>query len=41
VAGVRAQGPDELRRALAGALSNAHPTLIEVPVEEMPSPWTL
>ena len=21
--------------------SNAHPTLIEVPVEEMPSPWTL
>jgi acetolactate synthase I/II/III large subunit len=41
VAGVRARGAGELRIALRNALSNAHPTLIEVPVEEMPSPWTL
>jgi acetolactate synthase I/II/III large subunit len=41
VAGIRADGPEELRTALRSALSNGHPTLIEVPVEEMPSPWTL
>jgi acetolactate synthase-1/2/3 large subunit len=41
VAGVRARDADELRRALRDALGNAHPTLIEVPVEEMPSPWAL
>lgn len=36
VAGERAYGPEELRIALRRALSNNHPTLIEVPVEEMP-----
>ena len=41
VAGTRATGPDGLRRALGKALSSDEPTLIEVPVEEMPNPWLL
>ena len=41
VAGMRVQGPEGLRSALNQALSNSHPTLIEVPVEEMPNPWLL
>ena len=41
VEGLRAASADELRHALREALSSAHPALIEVPVEEMPSPWTI
>ncbi|MGI8554068.1 MAG: thiamine pyrophosphate-dependent enzyme, partial [Dehalococcoidia bacterium] len=41
VAGITARGPEALRQALREALSNGHPTLIEVPVDEMPSPWAL
>jgi acetolactate synthase-1/2/3 large subunit len=38
--GWRAKGPDELRQALRRALSHRDgPTLIEVPVGAMPSPW--
>jgi acetolactate synthase-1/2/3 large subunit len=37
---VRAKGPQELRGALRRALANREvPTLIEVPVGPMPSPW--
>lgn len=36
--GVRVGTPDALRRALAEALANDRPALIEVPVEEMPNP---
>ncbi len=39
--GVRAHGPEELRGALRAALKADHPTLIEVPVGEMPSTWTI
>ena len=39
VAGVRATSPDELRRELAAALKRRGPSLIEVPVGEMPDPW--
>ena len=39
VTGVRASDPVELRTALAAALRRSGPTLIEVPVGEMPSPW--
>jgi acetolactate synthase-1/2/3 large subunit len=38
-AGRRARGPDELRTALREAFSDREPTLIEVPVGPMPSPW--
>lgn len=41
VAGSRATTPDELRRALRTALSEDRPALIEVPVDEMPSIWTV
>ena len=41
VSGVRADGAGELQHALREALSSDQPTLIEVPVEEMPSPWAL
>jgi acetolactate synthase-1/2/3 large subunit len=37
--GRRASGPDELRRALREAFAQREPTLIEVPVPAMPSPW--
>ena len=39
IAGVRATSPDELRRHLAAALKRRGPSLIEVPVGEMPDPW--
>jgi acetolactate synthase-1/2/3 large subunit len=39
IAGVRATSPDELRRELAAALKRRGPSLIEVPVGEMPDPW--
>lgn len=39
IAGVRAQSPEILRRELAAALKRRGPTLIEVPVGEMPDPW--
>ena len=39
-AGRRANGPDELRLALReGPFARREPTLIEVPVAAMPSPW--
>ena len=38
-AGRRARGPDELRVALRESISRREPTLIEVPVGAMPSPW--
>jgi acetolactate synthase-1/2/3 large subunit len=38
-AGRRARGPDELRRALREAFAAREPTLIEVPVGPLPSPW--
>lgn len=41
VEGRRAKDAAELRLALREALGNSRPTLIEVPVEEMPTPWTL
>ncbi len=38
--GIRADGPDELGRALKQALARRDgPTLIEVPVGALPSPW--
>jgi len=37
--GLRAHGPNELRAALRESLSRREPTLIEVPVAAMPSPW--
>jgi acetolactate synthase I/II/III large subunit len=38
-AGRRARGPDELRQALRASFARREPTLIEVPVAAMPSPW--
>ena len=37
--GRRAHGPDGLRRALKEAFARREPTVIEVPVGPMPSPW--
>ena len=37
--GIRATNPDELRKAIRQGLAESGPTLIEVPVGEMPSPW--
>jgi acetolactate synthase-1/2/3 large subunit len=39
IAGVRATSPDALRRELKAALKRRGPSLIEVPVGEMPDPW--
>ncbi len=39
IAGVRAHSPEALRRELAAALKRRGPSLIEVPVGEMPDPW--
>jgi acetolactate synthase-1/2/3 large subunit len=39
IAGVRATSPVILRRELAAALKRRGPSLIEVPVGEMPDPW--
>jgi acetolactate synthase-1/2/3 large subunit len=41
VAGVRAHEPGELERVVREALDRPAPTLIEVPVGEMPDPWPL
>ncbi|MBI1801095.1 MAG: hypothetical protein HY259_14860 [Chloroflexi bacterium] len=38
-AGARAMNPAELNAALRAGLERSGPTLIEVPVGEMPSPW--
>jgi len=38
-AGRRARGPDDLRLALRESIARREPTLIEVPVGAMPSPW--
>jgi acetolactate synthase-1/2/3 large subunit len=37
--GLRANNPDELRRALRECFAAREPALIEVPVGPMPSPW--
>ncbi len=37
--GLRARGPDELRDCLRTAFARREPTVIEVPVGPMPSPW--
>jgi len=37
--GLRARGPNELRAALRESFSRREPTVIEVPVGAMPSPW--
>ncbi|MGA7671496.1 MAG: thiamine pyrophosphate-dependent enzyme [Nitrolancea sp.] len=39
--GIRASGPEGLREALRHALKKDMPTLIEVPVGEMPSTWSI
>lgn len=39
--GLRATNPDELRATLKKGLGNDFPTLIEIPVGELPSPWHL
>jgi acetolactate synthase-1/2/3 large subunit len=39
IAGVSATSPEILRRELAAALKRRGPSLIEVPVGEMPDPW--
>ncbi len=41
VPGVRAQRPSELAGALAEALTDPGPVLVEVPLGTVPSPWTL
>ena len=37
--GRRARNPDELRTALKASFAAREPTMIEVPVQSMPSPW--
>lgn len=39
VAGRRAESPDQLAQALADSIRADEPTLIEVPVPQMPDPW--
>ena len=39
--GIRANGPEGLREALRHALKKDMPTLVEVPVGEMPSTWSI
>jgi acetolactate synthase-1/2/3 large subunit len=39
--GLRAQTPEELRWALRRGFDAKGPTLIEIPVGEMPDPWSL
>lgn len=40
-AGLRANSPEELGKAIREGFDNNHPTLIDVPVGEMPSGWHL
>ena len=37
--GMRAEGPDQLEQTIKEAIAGDRPTLIEVPVEMMPSPF--
>jgi acetolactate synthase-1/2/3 large subunit len=37
--GLRAHTPDELRAAIRRGFTTDAPTVIEIPVGEMPSPW--
>jgi acetolactate synthase-1/2/3 large subunit len=39
ITGRRATTPDELRQAMKESIAANEPTLIEVPVSEMPNPW--
>lgn len=39
--GLRAKTPEELRKALRQAFESGRPTVIEVPVGQMPSPWNV
>jgi acetolactate synthase-1/2/3 large subunit len=39
--GLRAHTPDELRQAIGRGLATAGPTIIDIPVGEMPGPWPL
>lgn len=39
--GLRAHNPDELQSAISQGFDANRPTLIEVPVGEMPAPWSL
>jgi acetolactate synthase I/II/III large subunit len=39
--GLRARSHEELRAALRAGFASKGPTLIEVPVDEMPNPWPL
>ncbi|HLI12021.1 MAG TPA: thiamine pyrophosphate-dependent enzyme [Alphaproteobacteria bacterium] len=41
VTGARAESPEALRREIRAGLARRGPTLIEVPVGEMPGPWKL
>ena len=41
IAGIRANGPEGLRAALREAFDAVGPVLIEVPVDEMPSMWSV
>ncbi len=40
-AGLKAESPEDLDKAIKEGFDNKHPTLIEVPVGEMPSIWPL
>jgi acetolactate synthase-1/2/3 large subunit len=37
--GMRAEGPDELESSIKDAIAGNRPTLIEVPVQMMPTPF--
>lgn len=39
--GLRAHTPDDLRQAIRHGLESDLPTVIEIPVGEMPSPWSI
>ena len=39
--GIRAKTPDEVRQAIRQGFATQGPTIIEVPVGEMPSPWSI
>jgi acetolactate synthase-1/2/3 large subunit len=41
VRGARAASPEALQKSITSAIAEGGPTLIEVPVDEMPSPWHL
>ena len=37
--GIKAEGPDQLEQSIREAITGNRPTLIEVPVEMMPTPF--